>query len=98
MKLIIHMWQRAHAAFTPLAEDTSALDYLHDYPQLHTTATLLTVGLPLIWRIKRLIKPQTILSGDAVSSLELNFHTLLSSDLEISQTDEVCLKSEDNHP
>lgn len=81
-----------------LAKDTWALDYLRDYPQLHTTAALLTLGLPLIWSIKCLIKPQTILSRDAVSSLELNFHTLLSSDLEISQTDEVCLKSEHNHP
>lgn len=98
MKLINQVWQRAHAAFTPLARDTSALDYLHDYLQLHTTATLLTVGLPLIWCIKYLIKPQTILSGDARSSFELNFHTLLSPDLEISQSDEVCLKSEDNHP
>lgn len=40
MKPINHMRQWAHAEFTPLAQDTSALDYLHDYPRLHTTAAL----------------------------------------------------------
>lgn len=40
MKPINHVRQWAHAEFTPLARDTSALDYLRDCPRLHTTVAL----------------------------------------------------------